>query len=362
MIFFKIFQPLGNDFVVYYEAAKMFLLGLNPYTGLLTRTFPFNYPPIVSLFIWPLGLGPIGFISPIWNILSLGTLLGSIWVVLGWTNKRSFWRFAFLAFLFTIPFFPTKFNFGMGQINNFILLFCVLGIRWPFFLALAAGIKFAPAIFIFYYVFTKDWGRLKKFFIYLAGLQVLSFLLIPWDWQVIYWTKVFPLSFTDAAKDWYYNQSLYGFLARSFVQPVTAKILFYGLAVGMIWATWVRGMRDLGEVGKRRILAAVACLYLLVHPMAIQHYFGFAMIPLILLGINRYTVIAYLLIAGNIKQPNLIPKEFNFVLSHQFFGILLVWIFALWRERAVRVVGVFWVVGVTVAYLLTLLCKGGYCF
>ena len=372
MIFLKLFEPLGNDFVVYYEAAKMFLAGLNPYTGLITRTFPLNYPPIISLFVWPLGIGPISLISPIWNILSVGALLGSIWVVLGWTRRRSWGKYILLIGLFTLPFFPTKFNVGMGQINNFILLFCVLGIRWPFFLALATGMKFAPAVFVLYYLITKDWGRIKKFFLYLAGLQILSFIFVPLDWQIIYWTKVLPLSFTDAVKDWYYNQSLYGFLARSLNSELITKICFYGLAIGMVGITIMRGMREIremgmpagkaGETGRRRVLAGVACLYLLVHPMAIQHYFGLAIIPLILLGLNKWTAIAYLLIAANIKQPDLVPKSFNFILSHQFFGVLILWVVAVWGKETIRVIGGIWVIGVTMSYLLTLLCRGKFCF
>lgn len=55
MIFLEILRPLGNDFVVYYEAAAMLFLGLNPYQGLLTRAFPFNYPPTAMLFLLSLG-------------------------------------------------------------------------------------------------------------------------------------------------------------------------------------------------------------------------------------------------------------------------------------------------------------------
>ncbi len=69
MIFLKLLEPLGNDFVVYYESAKMFLLGLNPYHGLLTRTFPLNYPPPIALFLWPLAFFDFVTANILWNIL-----------------------------------------------------------------------------------------------------------------------------------------------------------------------------------------------------------------------------------------------------------------------------------------------------
>ncbi len=81
MIFLKLFEPLGADFVVYFEAAKVFLAGTNPYLGLITRTFPFNYPPISLLFLFPLGFLDYVTANIIWNILSTLAVLVSIWLI-----------------------------------------------------------------------------------------------------------------------------------------------------------------------------------------------------------------------------------------------------------------------------------------
>lgn len=342
MIFLRLLEPLGADFTVYFEAAKTILAGVNPYTWKLFNGFPFNYPPTSLLFLWPLGLLPFNIAAVTWNILSLTALLLSIYLI----YKKMNLKLLFLFFLFTIPFFPTKFNFGMGQINNFVLLFSILGLSNPFFLALATGIKFAPVIFALYFVITRDWKKLKRYLIYLTLLVLLSFILVPPNFQFAYYTRVLPLSFTDGAKDWYYNQSLYGFLARTIVSKEIVKIVFYILASIIVFVTIII------KTDNRRKLAAVSSLYLLIHPIALQHYFGFALIPLILLGLNPGTVVAYILLAANIKHPEFIPRDVNFILSHQFFGILLLW------AQSLKITKVVWVITVLLFYVFILINTG----
>lgn len=341
MIFLKLLEPLGTDFLVYFEAAKSILAGANLYQWNKFAGFPFNYPPTSLLFLWPLGLMPFTTAAVVWNILSLGAFLLSIYLVYRRVNLKLF----ILFLLFTVFYFPEKFNIGMGQINNFVLLFSVLGITSPFFLAFATGIKFAPAIFILYYILRKDRSKLKKYFFYLLILILVSFILVPFSYQKDYFLNVLPMSFTPAAKDWYYNQSLYGFLARSIDSELITKYAYYLLTLIIVLVTWLRAR----VLPKKNQLAAVACLYLLIHPIALQHYFGFAIIPLILLGLSPVTAFAYLLLAANLKQPDLVPVLFR---SHQFFGSLVLWAVALKITRPV------WIAAVLLAYVFSLINTG----
>lgn len=365
MIFLKIFKPLGADFVVYNEAAKMLFAGLNPYAGLITRTFPFNYPPTSLLFLWPLGFLDYQTANVIWNVLSMLSILVSIWLVCKIGQIEKIWLGP-LALLFTFFFFPTKFNLGNGQINAFLLLFCVLSLYFyqksrknfsAFWLALATGIKFAPAIFILYFVIRRDWRQVFRFFSFLFSLVGFSFWLIPAAYQLVYFRDILPLSFTSAAKDWYYNQSLWGFLARS-VPPV--QFLFYPLAIFILLLTWYRGR----VLSWKRALAAVSCLYLLIHPIALQHYFVFALIPWILLLDRRDWISltgTYLLLAVDVKNFNAVPREFYFLLSHDFYGILALWVLALWREKFWKIAAHLWIFLFLGTYVLNLACRGGFC-
>lgn len=369
MIFLKLLEPLGSDFVVYFEAAKMFLAGLNPYVGLITRTFPFNYPPTSLLFLWPLGFLDFNTASILWNILSTVSILVSVWLILKLTKHFSILKFILCSLAFTVFFFPVKFNIGNGQINNFLLLFCSLALYLyqtgqkktsAFFLALAISIKFAPAVFLLYFFIRQDYRQVKRVIGMLLALIGVSFLFIPASHQAIYFFNVLPMSFTSAAKDWYYNQSLWGFLARSFSNASFISIIFYLLSSLVVFLTWWRGRK----INQLRALAAVASLYLILHPIALQHYFGFALIPLILIFDRRdwlAILISYLLLAFDIKNFAAIPKEFNFLLSHDFYGIFALWVLALWREKFWTIMGGIWIAIITISYILMLLCRGNFC-
>lgn len=360
MIFLKLFQSLGNDFVVYYEAAKMFLAGANPYLGLITRTFPFNYPPASLLFLFPLGFFDFNTANVIWNILSTLSVIISIRLL---TKKH----FLPLVLLFTVFFFPVKFNIGNAQINHFLLLFVTLSIYFynsgrknfsAFFLAFAICIKLAPIIFLLYFFIIKDYRQIARIFAFVVFIVLITFIFVPASYQWTYLHDVLPLSFTSGAKDWYYNQSLWGFLARQVGS--LAPVLYYPLAILILVVTWWRGKK----INSVRALAAVSCLYLLIHPIALQHYFGFAIIPFILL-LNRrdwkILTIAYLLLAFDIKNFSSVSKEYNFILSHDFYGVLILWLLALWPKNIWKIMNAIWVCVILTVYVFALICRGRSC-
>lgn len=378
MIYTQLLQPLGIDFRVYYESSFMLWHHLNPYRGILSSTFPLNYPPPVFLLIWPLGLFPQWLAGPIWNVGSVLAVILSVYFVckIAW-KKLSTALFLFLTFLFTIPYFPVKFNIGNGQINHYILLLCSASLflyfrrrGWlsAFLLALAISVKLAPIIFLLYFFIQRDWKYVCRVLLLLPLIVALPLLFISWDWQKEYYLKILFWSFTLAAKDWYYNQSLEGFLARSFSSPVGILVSTYVLSGLIVFLTWRRGRK----ISWVRCLAAVASLYLLIHPIALQHYFGFALIPWILLladfkdgGADKLgwglLIFPYLILAGNIKTPGAVPREINFLISHQLFGILVLWLLALWKENIGRVVAILAITMTTITYSLVLLCRGGIC-
>lgn len=378
MIFFQLFQPHG-DFTVYWEAAWMILHKMNPYSGILSSVFPYNYPPSSFLFIFPLGLLTFIQAGVIWNWASLGALVLSIYLIYKIAQKKfSLPVFGFYVFLFTVPYFPVKFDLGMGQINHFILLFCCLSLYLyernhksfaALSLAYAIGIKLAPIVFIFYFIIKKDWSQVIRVVLWTLIIFLLPILLVPIWMQQIYFTKVFFLSWTLAAKDWYYNQSLEGFLARSFQSPLGIIASTYLLTGLILVSTWFRGLK----INCRRQMAAVSCLYLLIHPIALQHYFGFAIIPFILISAEfadskakRWEWIllgaSYVLLAINIKTFDFWPREINFALSHQFYGILLLWLISLFRERLALVLLIILSLAPIITYSINLLCHAKICF
>lgn len=378
MIFIKLLSPLGGDFPVYFEAVAALFQKINPYERLLSMPGPYNYPPSSFLFLWWLELFPLNTASVIWNILSVLSYITAIWILFKLiTPKTNKILFTAATFAFTIPFFPEKFNIGNGQINNFILLFCVLGLLLyrqnrkvlsAILLAFAIGIKIVPAAYIFYFFLVKDYKQVLRILFCVAIVIVASFILVPREFQELYYTKVFFNAFPIEGKAVYYNQSLLGLFARAFHTEIFARISFYLTGLILILVTYLksRGINDL------RKLSAVTSLMLLLHPLSWQHFFVFSIIPLLFLsisikknkeGLKQFIliIVSYVLIAVDIKRPDLIYREFSFILSHQFFGVLMLWIVALWGQRSMRVIGIIWVIGVIMEYILILLCRGNIC-
>lgn len=374
MIYLDLLKPQGIDFPQYYDAVRTLLSGFNPYIRLHTFPGPFNYPPTAFLFIYWFGLLPEWWASVVWNLLSFGSYLFSVYLLLKVQGKVSVLKWIFVCLLVTLFFFPEKFNLGNGQINNFILLLVVLGFCLEntrsnlsaFFLSLATVVKLIPGIFLLDKIIIFDRKYLAKFFAWSVIFLGLSFLLVPISFQTEYFGKVFFQAFPVGGKAVYYNQSLTGFLARSFTHAQTAQYLSWLLSAGLLGLTIYRYRRL--SVAER--FSALACLYLMLNPLAWQHHFVFAVIPLLLLfpvTLKEKTklvilAVSYLLISWNFKNPGRIGEPFKFLLSNQFLGIFLLWVLATFGKLACRVVTLLWITFLPLGYLLIVLCKAKFCF
>ncbi len=327
MVFFELLHPIGIDFPQYYEAAVMFIRGLNPYQTLLTSPGPFNYPPPSVFFLFWLGLLPYNLAGVIWNIASLLSFIFSILIILKISkNYLTIPQSLIPIALFTLPFFPEKFNLGNGQINNFILLMCVSsfylyfrGKTWSAatLLALATSIKLVPLVYILAFIFKKDYRFVAKFFTTLAILFATAFLVIPARFQHLYYSDIVFRATSFDGKGVYYNQSLLGFLSRSNIAslyPVLAIALF------------LLSLKKMSIINYQLSISLSTCLYLILHPLTWQHHFVFAVIPLIILWSQNipklWLIISYLLLASNIKDPASVPVLFQ---SHQFYGVFILW-------------------------------------
>jgi hypothetical protein len=331
------------DYNLLRDAVLTLFSGVNPYVRLTNFAGPHNYPPTAFLFLV--------FLQNrlVFDVLSAFAFLVSLYLL---TNKKLFLSLTVYA-IFHFLFFPLKFNYGMGQINNFILLFVVLAYYYnPFFLAYAIGIKLSPIIFLFYYFVMKDFRKICTVVCCLLLLIVASLILIQWDFQKIYFLEVFWRAFGSGGKEVYYNQSLQGFLSRA-----GAALLNLPLSIFILLVTWIRGQK----LSSERVFSAVACLMLMLNPIAWQHHFVLAIIPLILLfNLNKLLVIlSGVLLAWNFKQPEIIPNE---LLSHQFYGIFILWMLALFGKDSLRIIGIIGTIGIIGVYCRYLLCRGFICF
>lgn len=342
MIFFELYRPHGIDFPQFFEAAKMWWRGDNPYLTLLTSPGPFNYPPSSFYFLWWLDLLPFFWSAVVWNYLSLFAFLLSLFLLtkLIWVSKWKLHYFLYAAVFFTVPFFPEKFNMGNGQMNNFIFLFVVLNWWWRSqkktwlsagALAYAISIKLTPAAFLLPLFVEKDWKQILRTVGVTILLLISPVLLFGWKDIQPYTTSVFFEGFGMNGKDIYYNQSLLAFLLRTFSDS-SATILFKISWVLFPLLSWVAlaksQLKKNGEIFAISMAIATS-LYLMLHPLAWQHHFVFAVIPLLVVWkfVSKWLVaICFVLLASNIRQPDLVPAWASVILSHQFLGVFLLWV------------------------------------
>lgn len=377
-VFLNLLRPIGIDFPQYFEAARMVFSGQNPYVHLLTSPGPFNYPPPVFLFLFWLNFLPFNLAGAVWNVLSLVSFLIAIWLSMKLVIKKNWLLFLLLTVLFTLPFFPEKFNLGNGQINNFILLMVVGSFyfylrrkNYPgaLLLALATSIKLVPGIFLLYFVVKKDWTFVARFIVILTGLFLVPLIFLPWDIEKIYYFRVFFNAFSSGGKAVYYNQSLMAFLSRSFVTESAARVgMYLGSLILVLLTVW-RGRK----ISFPRLLAALFSLMLMVNPLSWQHHFVFA-VPALIILLTQSTlsrknlaswatlVVSYLLLSWNFRKPGGVPGEFSWLLSNQFLGVLLLWLIALFEEKMDLVLITVWAGGISLAYVFILLCRARICF
>lgn len=142
-------EPLHNDFVEYWAAARVLLAHGNPYsppavllaeasTGFSgTRPLLMWNPPWTLPFVLPFGLASYGRASAIWLLLNLGIVFvcaDLLWREYGGEPQRRW-----LGWLLAASFFPLLTALGLGQIGSLILLGITLFLRYQGTLPLLAG-------------------------------------------------------------------------------------------------------------------------------------------------------------------------------------------------------------------------------
>ena len=152
-----------RDFYVYYVAAAAFADGADAYAlsreqfaafaralGVPSHTFPYYYPPLTAVLVWPLTmLGPQKA-ALVWLVASAAAMIGAAWL-LGRSSEHAFGPA--LALCLLVPWAPVLETLNVGQVNGLLFLslaaalfFGVRGRPWLAGGALALGalVKVVP--------------------------------------------------------------------------------------------------------------------------------------------------------------------------------------------------------------------------
>lgn len=343
-----IISTSAPDFYVYYYAGKDFLHGINPYADTTLYTL-FTYPPVSLVAISPLAFLPIKISQTIFILISSLSILilpFMIMNVLRVTYSPIALSFITACFIWS---FPTKFTLGMGQINAIALFIFMLGIsiqRPPLFKSLLLTIAciFKPilAFCLVIYIVRKDLRMVLYLIICTFIALIISYVVVGHETYLYYVTHIIPHLSSVAGREVYYNQGLLGFISR--LTPVfqlrSALSLLAGIPIVsvMLW----RMMRTTEFPYQ---LALALSTLVIIDTLSWQHHFIFLLYPLLYISTHQKNnwfyllgATAYILISINISTPGVyttIPAIL--LLSHGFYGAILIWSALVFGESAVKV-------------------------
>jgi len=362
--FLGVFQPLYSltkilifgklfDYSVYLRIAEATLKNKDAYLF-----GDVNYPPPAFFIFIPFYFLPIFWGQLAWSILSFLCLFFALFFSLKSLNINYQWKYFVFILPLTLLAFPTKWTLGLGQINNLILLLLVLGFffcqKEKFFLSgvvlgIATSLKILPVACLFYFLIKR------KFKIFLSGLGTMAFCFIlsgfVFGFNLIleYFAKIVPASFEISRKYIYYNQAVSGFFSRLLNNPILAAKLTFVFSFVILFVTAIILFLKETKTSSLGYSLTISTL-LLVSPFSWQHHFVWLVFPFLTVfaylkrSFDRklllLTFFAYLLVAINLKRPELLMGNFfgKIFVSHVFLGNFLLWlllIFIMQRDEKI---------------------------
>ena len=327
------------DYHIHYQAVQDLLVHKNLYLNLTTDN---NYPPTAFLFSFLPSLLPEYLAEKVWTILSLSAFLISIYFLFKSITKKFSWMDFILIYLLAMLSFPIKFTFGLGQINFLILLFLVL--VFYFFqnkrylwsggcIALAGAIKLTPIFLILYFLKKRAYKTVISSMLAFILINILAVILFGLDLIKYYYLQVLP-TIPPVGNAAYYNQALTGFLARLEIPFLIAFVVnysFFGLLT--LLSLIFTQKSNLNKLASLTEYGLFITSWLIGAGLSWQHHLVWLLIPFaaifLYLKNNKnkpifyLTIISYLLISYNIKQSSLYQGFYTLWLSHELFGMLI---------------------------------------
>lgn len=204
-------EVYGNDFNVYYYAAREIIAGRDPYQRSLGEWTPYIYPPLLAELTVPLALLPLPAAAYLWFLINAGSIVAAAWMsaaLASESGKRTFetsrrrlresfkvsicavdahssgqLTLAACAVAIVIRF--ALDNFNLGQVNPLLAALAVAHVYLyarrrkalsAIALAAAISIKLTPALFLVYHIAKLRLKFSVACIALLGALTVVSFL------------------------------------------------------------------------------------------------------------------------------------------------------------------------------------------
>ncbi len=301
----KAYRDIGYDFTSYLLAAEAIYNGANPF--ITDTVFPYVYPMFFAFVLIPLSFLPYWLSNLLWYIISIASLMGSIFFVIKISSKKintNFGIHLFVPLAIAILLMTTVIQNHLlnGQVNFLVLFFCILFLKYDqednfvlsaMFLALAAAIKLVPLIF---FLFLLLRGKFKTLF--LSGFLFVLFCLLPYitlgeNLFVVYGEYINGFiygKFAGNALDHPMYYTLHGFLKQTisvFVDIPHLKILSTGMVILSLVTVDFFVIRKNGKKNSLWSSHLYFIAILFISPLSETHHLSF-IIPLFLLLVLKF--------------------------------------------------------------------------
>ncbi len=346
-LFFVFQEQNFVDFKVYWDGIKAALAGGNLYfpDGLYQNQVPFNYPPTTLIFLLILPIFSKSIASLVILLLSLGSLLATIYLLVRMNFKRNRLIFFFLFAILFIQYFPTKFTLTLGQINLLILFlitfsFYLFRLKKDIFsgilLAITALIKIFPGFLILFFIKEQRYKTLLSFIV-TGFLGVLATILIFKPVLLFnYFGQIGSNLFFKGGEVSYFDQSLNSFLLRLNFSAFWR--LFLRLAITLFSLIIFLRKKD-KALG---FFALIFSIMIFLSSFAWFHHYVI-LIPLFIILFAKVfqkkvlypkliLLLAYILVSFHFRYPEVIENSGFLINSHPFIGALILWAYSL-REN-----------------------------
>ncbi|BBH65460.1 membrane protein [Actinoplanes sp. OR16] len=231
--------------------------------------YGFTYPPFAAMV-----MGPLAFLS--WPVAVAAWITGNVIclvLLLHWflpENLSRNLKIGALALLALFLFEPVRDTFSYAQVNLFLLLLVVAGLRYPRWagvgIGLAAAIKLTPAVFIGYLLLSRQYRAAAVAAGTAVGATAIAAILAP-HLSRTFWTEA--LWDTNRVGHTYIvsNQSL-----RGVVDRLEASSPWWLLSVALVVVCWAWWVRKHGAADPAAALALTGLLSCLISPISWVHH------------------------------------------------------------------------------------------
>ncbi|MGC0365337.1 alpha-1,2-mannosyltransferase [Rhodococcus sp. 27YEA15] len=245
------------DFLVYRYAAEAFAAGSDIYAGnlvgpmIVDQGMPFTYTPFAAVFLWPTVLFGWWSAYLLWSAVSMVALA---WTVARFTPMTVARRPLVMAIIVVaVAITPTiSAHISFGQINLILMALVLIDItrrddswvgRWVprgLLIGVAAAIKLTPALFVVYFVATRQWRLAAWSSVGALGATVVAAVVAPGIsrtfWTDVVWGLSGRVDLSGEAFASSGNGSLQGTLAAlgDWTRPIALPLAVV-CAVAAVW-------------------------------------------------------------------------------------------------------------------------------